>query len=378
MSVRTLDTGSGLLLLDTSSNCLCAYNDSARYAWQLVRDGWSGDALADKFAEHFAIPLATARRDTDAILDEWRSRGLIGTGGVARCATDAGGVDHGRGAPVATWAATWSCRFRGCDMSFAVEDTLRAAGLRALFQHLEVPTESAQVRIEVTGAEADEAMLAVDGTERVRTSDPGVLIGALYQAVLQKIHPRIDWLALVHGGALARNGVGIGLPAPSGSGKTTLIAYLMTRGFEYLADDLLAIAAPDGSIVPWPMPLGVKDGSMELLASLHPALRGSPSYPTRGRNARLLLPATDAWEREPTPLRCLIFPRFVTDAPARCSPLSPFEALERLLRDRIWFGYPLAEDRVQAFVTWLEDTPSYAISYSSAEAAARCVEEVIG
>lgn len=365
-------------MLDTSSNCLWAYNDSARYAWHLVRNGWSGDALASKFAERFAIPLAIARHDTDAILDEWRARGLVESGVAAPPSIDVAGVDRGPATGAAAWAATWSSGFRGCVVSFAVEDPLRAAGLRALFQHLDVPTESAQVRIEVAGVETDEATLVVDGTERIRTSDPGVLIGALYQAVLQGVHPRIDWLALIHGGALARNGVGIGLPAPSGSGKTTLIAYLMTRGFEYLADDLLAIAAPHGCIVPWPVPLSVKDGSIHMLAILHPELNQSPSYPSRGRNVRLLLPAADAWHREPTSLRCLVFPRFIAGASAQVRPLAAFEALERLLSDRIWLGYPLAEDRVQAFVTWLEQVPCYAISYGSAEAAARCVEDITG
>lgn len=263
-------------------------------------------------------------------------------------------------------------------MRFAVEDPLRAAGLRVLFRHLEDPAESARVRIEIMGFGAEEAVLAVNGEERVRTSDPGVLIGALYQVVIESVHPHVDWLALIHGGALVRGGVGIGLPAPSGSGKTTLIAYLLTCGFEYLADDLLAVAAPEGSIVPWPVPISVKDGSMGVLAALHPELSGSPTYPARGRTARLLLPPGGAWDREPVTLECFIFPRFVGGTSTRMTALSPFEALERLLGDRIWLGHPLAEDRVQAFVTWLETRRSYAIDYESLEAAAGCIADVLG
>ena len=155
------------------------------------------------------------------------------------------------------------------------------------------------------------------------------------------------------------------------------MAYLMTRGFDYLADDLLAVAAPGGSIVPWPMPLNVKDGSVDVLASSHPELSSSPTYRAKGTNARLMAPPTDPWEREPTALRYLIFPRFVAGESAELRVLSPFEALERLLGDRIWFGYPLVEDRVQAFVTWLEKKPSYAISYGTLEAAARCIEDIV-
>ena len=55
-SVRTLPTATGLVLLDTSSNCLWAYNDSARQVWERLAEGRSGDDLTSDFARHYGIP----------------------------------------------------------------------------------------------------------------------------------------------------------------------------------------------------------------------------------------------------------------------------------------------------------------------------------
>ena len=74
-------------------------------------------------------------------------------------------------------------------------------------------------------------MLLSDGMERIRTRDYGVLVGGLWQAILERIHPNVEWLALIHGAAVARNGEGLALCGPSGSGKSTLTAGLTSAGF---------------------------------------------------------------------------------------------------------------------------------------------------
>jgi hypothetical protein len=83
-SVRILPTAAGLLLLNTSSNCLWACNDSARQVWQLIEQGRSGDDLAVDFARQHGIPADAARRDVDAIVTQWRSEGFISTNGRSR------------------------------------------------------------------------------------------------------------------------------------------------------------------------------------------------------------------------------------------------------------------------------------------------------
>jgi predicted ATPase len=39
----------------------------------------------------------------------------------------------------------------------------------------------------------------------------------------------------------------------SGSGKSTLAAGLVGQGYDFLANDLIALSEPNGTIVPWPL-----------------------------------------------------------------------------------------------------------------------------
>lgn len=200
--------------------------------------------------------------------------------------------------------------------------------------------------------------------EIVRTDDLGLVIGALSQALLERIRRSSDWLALIHGAAASLGGRAVGLPAPSGSGKTTLLAALLAAEFDYVADDLLALT-PSGQAVPWPTPLSVKAGSWEIVGRLHPELADAPLYCTKGVQARLLLPPDSRVARSPVTLRALVFPRFEPGTAAALARLEPLDVLIRLLGDRIWLGHPLEEEKLRTFLEWLQRIPAFSLSYSS-------------
>ena len=88
------------------------------------------------------------------------------------------------------------------------------------------------------------------------------------------------------------------------------------RRVDYFADDLVALTAPEGTVLPWPLPLGVKSGSETLLAPYCPGLAQARRYRTKGIDARLLIPAKSTWYDDPVPLRTLVFPRFSEGAAA--------------------------------------------------------------
>jgi hypothetical protein len=202
-------------------------------------------------------------------------------------------------------------------------------------------------------------------------------IGALFVAVLEFLHAGVEWFALLHGAALARNRQGFALAGSAGAGKSTLAAGLIAAGFDYLADDLVALSAPDALIVPWPLPLSLKPGSLEALTPRLPQLATAPHYRTKGMDARLLIPDAGAWDAEPVKLRTLIFPRFTAGGAPEARRLSSFEALQNLLTDRVWLGDPITEQRVAAFLAWLDATPAYALTYGTLDEAIRLVEGVV-
>jgi hypothetical protein len=76
-SVRKLPSGAGLILLDTSANCLWAYNDSARQVWEVIERGGSDDDIVADLTDRYGIPDEVARADASAILSQWRTHGLV-------------------------------------------------------------------------------------------------------------------------------------------------------------------------------------------------------------------------------------------------------------------------------------------------------------
>ena len=101
------------------------------------------------------------------------------------------------------------------------------------------------------------------------------------------------------------------------------------------------------------------------------------SYRTKGVEARMLIPPASAWDADPVPLRRLVFPRFADGAEPHARRLSSFETIERLLTDRVWLGNPVTEQRMSAFLAWLDRTPAYALSYGSLADGMRLIADVV-
>jgi HPr Serine kinase C-terminal domain len=195
--------------------------------------------------------------------------------------------------------------------------------------------------------------------------------------VLERTRPNLQWLALIHGAALGTAGKGVALAGPSGSGKSTLAAGLISRGYDFIADDLIALSEPHGMVIPWPLPLSIKQGSIEIVEAHHPQLAEVAPYRTKGVEARMLIPSSSAWDADPIPLRRLVFPHFAKGAQPRARRLSTFETIEKLMADRIWLGSPITEQRISAFLAWLDRTPSYALSYGSLADGMQLIADVV-
>ena len=372
-AVHRFDIDGGLLLLDKSSNTLFAYNEVARRVWDLVESGGSETDVAAEIAAQWSIPAARAQHDVRAIMTLWRTQGLLGGADRPTSRAPAPAI-----APVVSPAppAEWVCTVRGTPIGLSIADELLHPS-RAMFGHLETPAAAPKTRMTMTRAVSGEIALIVDGRERLRTDDPALAIGALFVAVIECIRPGLQWFALLHGAALARSGHAFALAGSPGAGKSTLAAGLIAAGFDYLADDLVALSAPDALIVPWPLPLSLKPGSLDVLTPRLPQLAGAPRYRTKGLDARLLIPDAGVWDREPVKLRTLFFPRFTAGGAPEARRLSSFEALQNLLTDRVWLGDPITEEGVTSFLAWLDATPAYALTYGTLDDAIRLVEGIV-
>jgi hypothetical protein len=61
-----------------------------------------------------------------------------------------------------------------------------------------------------------------------------------------------------HAGGVQSGDAGVLVPGPSGSGKTTLVRALVGNGFAYLSDELVALTASGGHLLPYPKALTIK------------------------------------------------------------------------------------------------------------------------
>ena len=377
-SVYRFKIQGGLLLLERSSNSLFAFNETARHIWDLVEAGKSAANLVAEFAETWRISRPLAEQDIYSIVAHWRTLGLLSGGDLrpaqVNCLNDAA-VDLSPAA-VPLQGAQWVCTIRGIPIAICI-DKESFAPIRELFRHLETPDATPLSQIKIGFSGADTIILTQDGQERLRTRDPAAAAGTLYIAILERIHLNVRWFALIHGAALARNGHGLALVGSSGSGKSTLTAGLMAAGFDYLSDDLVAVSERAKAIMPWPLPLSIKPGSFDIVSRLWPQLMQAPRYRTKGLDAHLLVPPIGAWDAQPAVLRRLVFPHYAAGTRSELTRLSPFQTIERLLSDRIWLGSPITEERVKAFLAWLEATPAYALTYADLDDAVRLIEDVV-
>jgi hypothetical protein len=85
---------------------------------------------------------------------------------------------------------------------------------------------------------------------------------------------------LLHGACIAREDRAALIVGPSGAGKSTLTAALMLAGFEYVADEVVAVRVGSATTAAYPKPLKLDGRSRRLLAR---SFRRGVPIPTTNR-----------------------------------------------------------------------------------------------
>lgn len=138
------------------------------------------------------------------------------------------------------------------------------------------------------------------------------------------VYSHCNQFLILHAAVLERGGRALILPAPSGSGKSTLCAGLLFNGWRLLSDELTLISPRDGTIVPMPRPVSVKNESIPVMQKLVPRLRfGSCiSETVKGTVAHFAAPR-DAVQRaaEHAMPAWVVLPKWVSEQPATLTPM---------------------------------------------------------
>ena len=172
---------------------------------------------------------------------------------------------------------------------------------------------------------------------------------------------------IIHAAVVEKHGKAIVLPGQPGSGKSTLCAALVAAGgFRLLSDELTFINLNDGSLIPNPRPLSLKNSSINVIKNLYPEGYYSPVVNDTIKGSVCLLKAPEnsiKRDQEPAFPGLVIFPKYLADAGG--SLLEPLDAGRAFLElANHSFNYPiLAEDGFKALSQHMSNAKAYEFIY---------------
>jgi hypothetical protein len=216
-----------------------------------------------------------------------------------------------------------------------------------------------------TGKSPDRFNLYRGGNRLARNKKLADLFISLYDAVIRDvITPASDGLAL-HAGAVSRDGENILIPGASGAGKSTLTSWFLSRGWNYLTDELAYLT--NGLATEYlTRPISIKKGSVETVSTLfdqevddqllYRSTLGIYLHHSVLNDADLITAPC-----EPT---MIVFPAWKRDADYRLEPLTVAHTATRLMNVLV-NARNLPGHGVPDVIKFASTIPSFRLHYSS-------------
>lgn len=197
------------------------------------------------------------------------------------------------------------------------------------------------------------------------------------QALVMALWPADQVATLLHASAVVIDANAVLLAGATGSGKTTLMMQLVADGAGYLADDLAPLDRTGCLISPFPVAASLKQGSWPCLGDAVPALAAAPIHRVGQRRVRYVDPGSlHSAMVAPAPARLIVFPRFAPDAVERIAPVTPDDALARLLATGTEIvGSPRS---IRPLVRLVTETPAIELVFSDFAQASATLRHAVG
>jgi len=182
---------------------------------------------------------------------------------------------------------------------------------------------------------------------------------------------------LLHAAGLNWHGRGLVFPGQTGTGKSTLAAWLLTRGFRYLTDELIFVPYRANLFQAFSRPLGLKRTARSILQQLLDFERLEGQILSSPRvdliPPRLLNPQDVLNESS---LNLIIFPHYQPDSSFSLSKLSKAQAGLDLMKCLV-NARNLLEHGFPEIVRLVQTVPAYRMTYSDFSRLGRSVEALL-
>lgn len=146
------------------------------------------------------------------------------------------------------------------------------------------------------------------------------LCNEVVRAIAQFSHRHIAF----HAGALSRNGRAIILPAKTGKGKTSLAAWMISKGYNYLTDELVLFDPVNKEFEAFYRPLNIKTQGLDALEHLLDYFRFDSCIETDSVTLTSVIDADHQAEfQNALKAGLLIFPDYFPESQLQIEPLTP-------------------------------------------------------
>ena len=372
--LRTYELGADVVCLDTETDRLRITNPVGARILNLHHSGCDLETIARKIASIYAVPFERAFADAGALLESVREDQEFQFQPVEdyRPLTDY--------TPTRELAPVAQAQFYLPHFCLSVRSESRTV-LDRLKQFFTFPDNLATARHEYVldvYQEHDTWPIVFRGVTvetGLTEKDTAIKVMREINGIASRHYP---WTAIFHAAAVARGRSGILIPAIGGSGKTTLSAYLVSKGYQLLNDDVVPLLESGDRLMPVPVPLSIKRGSWALLAPGFPQLSAAVEYGGKTLAIKYLVPDASQVATDPVNCSIILLPAYSADChEAILEPVSAAEVIRDVIEGGCIMDRPLQPEKVGALVTLLGRTPCYRLEFNDLESAYQAIERIL-
>jgi hypothetical protein len=183
---------------------------------------------------------------------------------------------------------------------------------------------------------------------------------------------------VLHAAVVERDGRALIMPAPPGSGKSTLCAALANRGWRLFCDEFTLIRPEDGTVIPCPRPVSLKEGAIDAMRRFAPAGVLERVFPGTGKGTvGYALPPEASVARMADGARPgrILLPRWQADATLSLEAMSARDVFVSLNLNAVNYDV-VGEPAARTLVDLASNCPAYRLTYASLDEAVDAVDRL--